>query len=339
VAMAVSLSDRTVSAAPAIPLPVITSVEVNMPGAGKITVNGLNFGTRKPTVKLGTTNLIVDAGFTNTKAVANLPSPLPAAGDHLIILTNASSRLFGVLTVTIGAVGPQGPEGPQGATGPKGDTGATGATGPEGPEGPQGPPGEGGSGAAGQAISQCGSITEPGPYFLTSSLTAVGDCLIIQADNVTIDLRGYSLAGDGTGEGISDGAGGASVARKNTEVRNGVITNFSQGIHFPTSFGITVEKMDVHDNVLFGITVLKWAIIKNNFIYNNGVGHAGYGIKVGEGSLVTGNVVNENNVGMDVTCQSNIVGNMVSGNVGAQIIVRSTVFPADCTRYNNNPAP
>lgn len=126
-------------------LPVIASVQLNLPAAGKITINGLGFGTGRPTVTMGGTPLVVNDGFSNTRIVANLPAPLPAAGDYLLVVTNASSRLFGVLTATIGWAGeqgPPGPSGPQGSKGDKGDRGETGSTGPEGTPGAQGPQGE-----------------------------------------------------------------------------------------------------------------------------------------------------------------------------------------------------
>jgi len=38
-------------------------------------------------------------------------------------------------------------------------------------------------------ISACGTLSSPGNYFLTSNLTATGDCLVIAANNVAIDLK------------------------------------------------------------------------------------------------------------------------------------------------------
>ncbi len=108
-------------------LPVITSVQLDLPSAGKITINGIGFGSGRPSVTMGGTPPVVDDGYSNTKVVASLPVPLPAAGDYLLVMRNASSRLFGVLTVTIGATGPQGPpgaQGSQGAPGPQGPAGA-----------------------------------------------------------------------------------------------------------------------------------------------------------------------------------------------------------------------
>jgi hypothetical protein len=123
-------------------LPVITSVQLNLPAAGKITINGTGFGTTKPTVTLGGTSLFINDGFNNTRIVADAPAPLPASGDYLLVVTNTSTRLFGVLTITIGGVGPQGPPGPQGDRGPQGVKGDPGAQGIQGIQGEKCDPGE-----------------------------------------------------------------------------------------------------------------------------------------------------------------------------------------------------
>ena len=56
-------------------LPVITSVQLDLPSAGKITINGTGFGSARPTVTMGGTPLTVNDGFSDTTIVANLPTP------------------------------------------------------------------------------------------------------------------------------------------------------------------------------------------------------------------------------------------------------------------------
>ena len=116
-------------------LPVLTSVQLNMPIVGKITIDGTGFGTGRPTVTMGGTSLVVNDGFSPTSIVEDLPAALPAAGTYLLVVTNSASHLFGVLMVAIGAIGPQGPPGAQGPQGPQG---AQGERGPAGEQGPQG---------------------------------------------------------------------------------------------------------------------------------------------------------------------------------------------------------
>ena len=47
-------------------------------------------------------------------------------------------------------------------------------------------------------ITTCQTISQPGSYELANNLTATGDCLVITADGVTIDLAGFSIVGSNT---------------------------------------------------------------------------------------------------------------------------------------------
>jgi hypothetical protein len=167
VAAPTSVSDGTPQ------IPFITSTLVNVPSAGKITINGSGFGTTQPVVKLVTTTLAVQAGFTNTQIVATLPSGL-GAGGYLLTVTNTSNNLIGIFIVTIGATGatgPQGPAGPQGpggaqgppgSQGPAGHTGSTGSPGPAGRDGSQGPRGDRGDRGERGERGDDGDQGEPG---------------------------------------------------------------------------------------------------------------------------------------------------------------------------------
>jgi hypothetical protein len=75
--------------------------------------------------------------------------------------------------------------------------------------------------SAGQPIkiSKCTKITKPGSYLVTRNLTAVGDCLVLEARNVTLDLGGWI-----TGDGAEDSTG--VTGGSSTTERNGTVTNF-----------------------------------------------------------------------------------------------------------------
>ena len=53
--------------------------------------------------------------------------------------------------------------------------------------------------ALGAQINKCTTITKPGFYVLTRNLTATGDCLVVAANFVTIDLGGWVITGSGLG--------------------------------------------------------------------------------------------------------------------------------------------
>lgn len=187
--------------------------------------------------------------------------------------------------------------------------------------------------AAPKSINSCETITDSGSYVLTKNLQAAGDCLVIEADNVTIDLNGFTIEGDGTGHGIWDG----DLPRQNLTVRNGTVRNFRIGVGFAKPGGThssrcVIERIRAVQNTFFGIRAGLGATVRDNIASDNG----GSGIFASGGSLIAGNVVNNNNnSGILALCASNITGNMVSGNGGNNIFTAGT----GCTLNNNNPAP
>ncbi len=118
-------------------------------------------------------------------------------------------------------------------------------------------------------IRKCMTIKKSGAYIVSKNLQATkkreGNCIIIEADYVSIDLNGFTLTGlgDNTGIGIWDNDPGFGMGPQGIVVRNGMITGFDRGIDLMDSEIITV------DNIV---------AINNNWAY---------GISVGEGSTIT----------------------------------------------------
>ena len=83
------------------------------------------------------------------------------------------------------------------------------------------------AGFAGRPINKCKTIDKPGSYKLTRNLTATGDCLVITADYVTINLNGYRILGDGTGHCITDDGN----ALEGIVIINGTVAGCLDGIH------------------------------------------------------------------------------------------------------------
>ena len=62
-------------------------------------------------------------------------------------------------------------------------------------------------------------------YNLSGNLTSSGSAIIIRAENVTVDCNGFSITGDGTGNGIYSN-------QNDTIIKNCQISNFSEGVQF-----------------------------------------------------------------------------------------------------------
>lgn len=141
------------------------------------------------------------------------------------------------------------------------------------------------------------TITTPGSYYLTSNLSTTTTAITVEANNVTIDLNGFTLTGNGT-----DNHYGVTMwNRSNIEIKNGTIQNFYEGIIEPYTNGKGHKVVGVRaiKNVVAGIHLVSSGnIIKDCTVMYNGIGIlAGatrYGIYAGSRSIVTGNQVSEN---------------------------------------------
>jgi len=168
-------------------------------------------------------------------------------------------------------------------------------------------------------INKCETITAPGSYVLKKSLTATGDCLIVAASFVTLDLDGQTLTGDGTGIGIRNETG----LINGTVVRNGTVTNFAVGVSVDPGFYNRIEQIRALDNTVDGIQVGN----SNTATGNTASGNGRSGIR-GSGGLafdvtITGNIANNNGLigietggfGLGGIGFNNIVsGNMANNN-------------------------
>jgi hypothetical protein len=140
--------------------PIITHAEIDY-SKMVLYVYGSDFGTRKPIVKLGDTQLTL-LSWQPEVISAQLPLDIAPGSYNLTLLCafRHYHKMFEAsLSVAIGAdgfqqesstpgpmgptgpAGPQGPAGPPGPAGPQGPIGLTGPAGPRGPAGAQGPPG------------------------------------------------------------------------------------------------------------------------------------------------------------------------------------------------------
>jgi hypothetical protein len=104
-------------------------------------------------------------------------------------------------------------------------------------------------------ISECGYISESGAYQLVKNLSAAGDCLVVTADapaNITVDLNGFTIRGDGTGSAVR-----AQTALDGFTVRNGTIKNFDIGLSL---FGDTfvLDEMRLIRNTLQYCSVIDY---------------------------------------------------------------------------------
>ena len=78
---------------------VVTSATANL-ATDLVTIDGVNFGSARPVVRLGTQNLTV-ASWSDTQIIATLPADLPAGTYRLVVTRNNSAVGSGAIDLTI----------------------------------------------------------------------------------------------------------------------------------------------------------------------------------------------------------------------------------------------
>lgn len=163
-------------------------------------------------------------------------------------------------------------------------------------------------------INKCKTIKKSGSYVVMKNLRATvkrgGDCIIINADYVTLDLNGFTLTGleNDTGYGVWDNG----TANRGATIKNGTVKGFYQGVDLSTSYNTTIEKIGAYENSVNGFSVGIASIIIDNKCANNGWN----GIYAQRGSLVKGNITQDNDgVGFWIECPSIMINNISHTNV------------------------
>ena len=136
------------------------------------------------------------------------------------------------------------------------------------------------------------TITEPNSYYLAEDInftSTANHAITIECNDVTIDLMGYTLKGQGSGTK----SGIYMNGRTNVEMRNGTIRDFYGGIYEASNNGTQHRVMNIRavSNQYYGIRLLgKSHLIKDCTATKNG----NDGLCAGSGSTVTGNTVYSN---------------------------------------------
>lgn len=151
------------------------------------------------------------------------------------------------------------------------------------------------------------SITQSGYYYVTRPLLGVsGNGISISASNVTLDLGGFTLNGNGSaGAGVATSGG-----VRNVTVRNGAVRGWgASGIDFSGSTQSLVEHIHSSSNTFTGIRISVHSEVRNCNASLNGAN----GIYVTKG-VVRDSVVTENQVGIQAENSSVIRNVFVSSN-------------------------
>ena len=137
-------------------------------------------------------------------------------------------------------------------------------------------------------------ISEPGSYYVVSNLTAAGgpnDGIVIAANDVSLDLNGFTLDGGGTGgSGVHVGFGNHT----NVLVRNGTIRGWAgDGVDAANTSNSRFENLRISNNGLIGINVGSGGTVSGCSVQ----GSSATGIATGDGCVVKDCVSKDNTGG------------------------------------------
>jgi len=133
------------------------------------------------------------------------------------------------------------------------------------------------------------TISQPGSYYLTASLTfsvAAQDAITVNADGVTIDLMGFTISGNNTSQHAINSPG----SNAHLSVVNGTIRNFlGRAVNSPGSGGV-VQSLRATENNNGGITLGPGATVRDCVMAAN----QGTAFNVGAGSTLLNCAANAN---------------------------------------------
>jgi parallel beta-helix repeat protein len=182
-------------------------------------------------------------------------------------------------------------------------------------------------------IQQCQTLSRPGAYVVARNLSAAGDCLVVATSNVSIDLGGFNITGNGSGAGITD----RGVPLSGITVRNGAVVGFANGINLASSHAMIIEGIRAIGNSNVGIFAGHYSLVRGNLAVGNGSantnGGGGISVHLGPGFVGSSSTISDNNAsgnpgnGIVASSNSTITGNTASnnGNDGIAVVFGGTL--------------
>ncbi len=209
-----------------------------------------------------------------------------------------------------------------------------------------------------QTLSASGTalyvISQSGSYYLTGNINGETDKhgIEIDANNITIDLNGYSLIGPGKTVGSSGDGIYASNSYSNIVVRNGHSFDWRQKGIYLLSENARVQNVNAFNNGNIGIEVGNASIVKNCISQSNGddgintgarsiisncvaKSNSSAGIAAGNGSTIIGCVASANYEGIDCSRNCSVIDCSVSYNADVGIQGSSSSTIKNCSVVDN----
>jgi parallel beta-helix repeat protein len=157
------------------------------------------------------------------------------------------------------------------------------------------------------------TINQPGYYYfggnLSINLTGANAAIAVNADNVTLDLMGFSLTNTNTPSFAAYGI--YMTGRNNVEVRNGTIVNFQEGLNESSASGANHLALNLRLNNNGDAIYLRG---NNHLVKNCTVSKNSYGIFITGGTISNCVASDNTNTGIRLSGAGSVLGNIANNN-------------------------
>ncbi|MBU4231376.1 MAG: right-handed parallel beta-helix repeat-containing protein [Desulfobacterales bacterium] len=157
------------------------------------------------------------------------------------------------------------------------------------------------------------TINQPGYYYfggnLAVSLTGNNAAITVNANNVTLDLMGFSLSN--TYASSPAGYGIRMIGRTNVEIRNGTIVKFQEGIWESSTSGANHVLSNLRLNNCSDAIFLQG---KNHLVKNCTASNNYFGIAINSGTISNCVACDNTNIGIRLTGAGSVLGNIAYNN-------------------------
>jgi hypothetical protein len=194
----------------------------------------------------------------------------------------------------------------------------------------------GGRGVGTRITSVPYEIKNPGFYYLGTNLTysGSGNAININADDVTLDLMGFSLTFAGTPVILDNNGIYIMGSKGNVEIRNGTVRGFDRGIYKTGGRSTRIINIRAIDNLTQGICLNSNAnLVQGCFLENNGGGI------YNSSGTITGCIAHNSGDIMLPDTYGIVIGNVVSndnnpGTYGFVLGFGNIVVDRNCAAFN-----
>jgi len=177
------------------------------------------------------------------------------------------------------------------------------------------------------------TINTSGSYFLTETLSASTGMngITVNVSNVSIDMNGNGMIGDGMGTNVAILSSGTISQIK---VFNGFISNWGgHGINLTSTTSATLNHVQIDGSGYSGFNLGQESLVYNCTATNNGLD----GFSANNSSSINNcNALNNGSDGIDVSSYCTIVNCHAKSNQGNGLETGSTCQVNNCISYDNN---